>query len=460
MIQARYAPFTRGVVELDPALSPALDGLDGFDWAWLVTFLDRAVDPRDAATMPPTRCVPSPSSSPNATNGSGSSPAVTRPVTNRLGLSLVRIERVGAAELEFSGVDVFDGTPVLDIKPWVSDFDLPVRSHARRRARAAAGSTRSTSNRPMTLDDPGGARARGARARRSRGDGGALGHARRIRRGGTRRARDLRSQRLSRWSPPPGRGSTPTSCGSCNVCSTIRPRARRAHLLELDVGDDGRQPRRAHLQWTRRESSCNRSTTFPPRGGTRSRRVVRSRCSTDLDAVGRGAIVDLAHSSLDAGRSGGVVETTATGRMLVEVTIPVTRLVVVGAAALADDLVALAAWLGWEGVRRDPEDARAELSSLGPRDALVVLDHGLAATGPLLADALGAPVGYVGALGSRRTQERRVDAPAHAGRRRRRARRASEARPVSTWAPRRRERSPSRSPPRSPRCAAGARAGR
>src|SRR6185437_3649807 len=48
VIQARYAPVTRGVVEIDPALSPALDGLDGFDWAWLVTFLDRAVDPRDA----------------------------------------------------------------------------------------------------------------------------------------------------------------------------------------------------------------------------------------------------------------------------------------------------------------------------------------------------------------------------------------------------------------------------
>ena len=43
VIQARYAPVTRGVVEIDPALTPALDGLDGFDWAWLVTSLDRAV---------------------------------------------------------------------------------------------------------------------------------------------------------------------------------------------------------------------------------------------------------------------------------------------------------------------------------------------------------------------------------------------------------------------------------
>ena len=96
--------------------------------------------------------------------------------------------------------------------------------------------------------------------------------------------------------------------------------------------------------------------------------------------------------------------------MLVEATIPVTRLVVVGAAALADDLVGLADWLGWSAVRHDdPDDARAELLSLGPRDAIVVLDHGLTATAPLLAEALAAPVGYVGALGSRRTQQRRAD---------------------------------------------------
>ena len=74
--------------------------------------------------------------------------------------------------------------------------------------------------------------------------------------------------------------------------------------------------------------------------------------------------------------------------MLVEVTIPVTHLVVVGTAALADDLVDLAHVAGVDGVSAvEPRTARAELAVLGPRDALVVLDHGLAATGPLLADA-------------------------------------------------------------------------
>ena len=130
---------------------------------------------------------------------------------------------------------------------------------------------------------------------------------------------------------------------------------------------------------------------------------------TELDAVGRGAVVEFAHPLLDRGRSGGEIEDTGDGRTLVEATIPVTKLVIVGAAALADDLLTLASWLGWEGVGLSAEDARAELAVLGPRDALVVLDHGLAATGPVLAEALAGTVGYVGALGSSRTQQRRAE---------------------------------------------------
>ena len=47
----------------------------------------------------------------------------------------------------------------------------------------------------------------------------------------------------------------------------------------------------------------------------------------------------------------------------------------------------LATWLGWEGVRAE-EAAEIAVDTLGPRDALIVLDHGLQATGPLLAAAL------------------------------------------------------------------------
>jgi len=43
---------------------------------------------------------------------------------NQIGLSVVRlISQIGSV-LEVEGVDTLDGTPLLDIKPYVADFDL------------------------------------------------------------------------------------------------------------------------------------------------------------------------------------------------------------------------------------------------------------------------------------------------------------------------------------------------
>jgi len=42
---------------------------------------------------------------------------------NHIGLSIVKIEKVEANKLYFSQVDMLDGTPVLDIKPYVRYFD-------------------------------------------------------------------------------------------------------------------------------------------------------------------------------------------------------------------------------------------------------------------------------------------------------------------------------------------------
>src|SRR5450755_2483140 len=42
---------------------------------------------------------------------------------NPIGLSVVRLPAVDGATLEISGVDLLDGTPVLDIKPYVPEFD-------------------------------------------------------------------------------------------------------------------------------------------------------------------------------------------------------------------------------------------------------------------------------------------------------------------------------------------------
>jgi tRNA-Thr(GGU) m(6)t(6)A37 methyltransferase TsaA len=49
--------------------------------------------------------------------------APTRP--NRIGLSVVELVKVDGRLLSLSNVDILDGTPVLDIKPYVPDFDAP-----------------------------------------------------------------------------------------------------------------------------------------------------------------------------------------------------------------------------------------------------------------------------------------------------------------------------------------------
>ena len=43
---------------------------------------------------------------------------------NPIGLSIVRLITKGNNFLEVEGVDVLDGTPLLDIKPYVPEFDL------------------------------------------------------------------------------------------------------------------------------------------------------------------------------------------------------------------------------------------------------------------------------------------------------------------------------------------------
>ena len=42
---------------------------------------------------------------------------------NPIGLSIVRLINVIDTKIIVSGVDVFDGTPLLDIKPYIKDLD-------------------------------------------------------------------------------------------------------------------------------------------------------------------------------------------------------------------------------------------------------------------------------------------------------------------------------------------------
>lgn len=44
---------------------------------------------------------------------------------NPIGLSVVRLDKIDGGVLHIRNVDILDGTPLLDIKPYVPDFDGP-----------------------------------------------------------------------------------------------------------------------------------------------------------------------------------------------------------------------------------------------------------------------------------------------------------------------------------------------
>lgn len=83
---------------------------------------------------------------------------------------------------------------------------------------------------------------------------------------------------------------------------------------------------------------------------------------------------------------------------------PVPKLVVVGDGLIADALREQATVLGWQPHVTSEASAA---NGLHRSDAVVVLSHDRAVDGPALSAALTGGAGYVGALGSRRTQAAR-----------------------------------------------------
>jgi len=105
-------------------------------------------------------------------------------------------------------------------------------------------------------------------------------------------------------------------------------------------------------------------------------------------------------------------------RLLIEVLLPGVTVGIVGTGELADALCSQVELLGWRAFAVgdvDPDVALDALGGLGPTDALVVLSHQPTVDTPVLAAALGRGVGFVGALGSRRTQAARAQRLAAAG---------------------------------------------
>ena len=96
------------------SLAEALDGLEGFTHVWIVFVFHKNKNRRALTKVKPPRLE-------GRKAGVFATRTPHRP--NPIGLSAVRLERIHGNNIYLSGVDFVDGTPVLDLKPYVPFAD-------------------------------------------------------------------------------------------------------------------------------------------------------------------------------------------------------------------------------------------------------------------------------------------------------------------------------------------------
>jgi tRNA-Thr(GGU) m(6)t(6)A37 methyltransferase TsaA len=110
-IQPVYARGCEGRAEILPNYTEGLKDLDGFSHLLLLYHFHRAGEPL-LTVVPFTDDKP---------RGLFSTRHPRRP--NPIGLSLVRLVRVEGRVLHLNDVDILDGSPLLDIKPYIPRFE-------------------------------------------------------------------------------------------------------------------------------------------------------------------------------------------------------------------------------------------------------------------------------------------------------------------------------------------------
>ncbi len=109
-------------VEVFPEFEDALDGLEGFSHIFVLSYLHK-LRPEQIGPLKvrPRRLLKAGFKVEELPLvGVFAIDSPTRP--NPIGLSLVRLLRIEKTRLLVRGLDLFDGTPVLDLKPYRSDY--------------------------------------------------------------------------------------------------------------------------------------------------------------------------------------------------------------------------------------------------------------------------------------------------------------------------------------------------
>ena len=99
----------KGILEIHPDFEQGLMDIEGFSHLYVIWVFDRAAGCELTGT-PPTDTRP---------HGVFATRSPKRP--NPIGLTVVRLLGRDGRRLRVSGVDMLDGTPILDIKPYLSN---------------------------------------------------------------------------------------------------------------------------------------------------------------------------------------------------------------------------------------------------------------------------------------------------------------------------------------------------
>ena len=110
-IQGRFRPDAVGSIEIYEEYGEGLKDIEGFSHIFLIYFFDRA---GRVELVRPVLLDDKP-------HGIFACRYPARP--NCLGLTIVELIGRKGSTLEVAGIDVLDGTPLVDIKPYVARFD-------------------------------------------------------------------------------------------------------------------------------------------------------------------------------------------------------------------------------------------------------------------------------------------------------------------------------------------------
>ena len=111
--QGALAPENRGVIELYPAFEEAMQDLGKYEYIIVLYHLHMSKKWHSMVRPPASE----------RDFGLFATRSPNRP--NSIGFGVIKLEKIEGRNIYVSGIDAYNGTPVLDIKPWLPSIDCP-----------------------------------------------------------------------------------------------------------------------------------------------------------------------------------------------------------------------------------------------------------------------------------------------------------------------------------------------